>query len=81
MLFNKIVLAKKLRHPKREDAFVPTLKGKWAQEDARIINENKKMVDRVIHQKTCLKTWQGWSVPRQSPRRLVDKNFYESRLK
>ena len=60
---------------------MPTLKGKWAQEEARITDENKKMAERVTHQKSCLKTWQDWNVPRESPRRVGEKTFYESRLK
>ena len=82
MLLNKIVSAKKVRvQQQKDDRFMPTLKDKWVREETRINDENKKMANRVLGQKTCLKTWQDWNIPRESPRRVTDKTFYESRLK
>jgi hypothetical protein len=82
ILLEKIVQAKKRAPLKMEDKYALAMHEKRYREQERINEENKKIALRVISQNPTVDNRSSdWSGERESPRRINEKTFYESRLK
>ena len=53
------------------------------RDQEKVIEENKKIAMRVIHQSSTIKnrSKENASTDKESPRRMHEKTFYESRIK
>jgi len=85
LLLDKIVKAKKTHNPKQEDRYMLALHEKRFRELEKINSENRKIALRVVQQTATIDN-RRHSVSaereeKQSPRRIQEKTFYESRVK
>jgi len=84
ILLEKIITAKKRKTEKGQERYTLAMHEKRWREQDKIHEENKKIASRVLQQTATIHHKNVPSTPKQlreSPSRVQQKTFYESRVK